>query len=177
MRILITGAGGFVGRALAAALAAALEPRAELILADLAPSDDPRWISGDLTDPACLDRLCARPLDLVFHLASLPGGAAEANPDLGAAVNLHASLALADRLARQVRGGGPVARMVFASTIAVYGAFGADPVTEDHPPVPQTSYGAHKLMVEIAPSSPRWSQAQRAIADPWNRAWAEEVMA
>lgn len=157
MRSLITGAGGFVGRALAARLSG------EVVLTDLHPSGDPRLIAGDLTDPAHLDTLFARPFDRVFHLASLPGGAAEANPERGAAVNLHASLALADRLARQARGGGPVARLVFASTIAVYGAFGDAPVTEDQPPRPNTCYGAHKLMVEIA------------LADLARRGWVESV--
>ena len=157
MRSLITGAGGFVGRALAGRLGG------EVVLTDLHPSGDPRLIAGDLTDAAHLDRLFARPFDLVFHLASLPGGAAEANPELGAAVNLQASLGLADRLARQARGAGPVARMVFASTIAVYGAFGPDPVTEDQAPAPQTTYGAHKWMVEIA------------LADMARRGWVQAV--
>lgn len=145
-RILVTGAGGFVGRA----LAAALDPRDNIILSDLDRGDNDRIVAGDLSDRRYLDTLCADPIDLVFHLASLPGGAAEDDPDRGAAVNLQASLAIAEAMARQARQGGPVARMVFASTVAVYGELGSEPVTDATPAAPKTSYGAHKQMVEIA---------------------------
>jgi nucleoside-diphosphate-sugar epimerase len=85
-------------------------------------------------------------IDVVFHLVSIPGGAAEAHYSLGYDVNLLASLELLDQLRRQP--GRPV--LVYASSVAVYGASGAGRMDETAPAAPQLSYGAHKLMVEIS---------------------------
>jgi nucleoside-diphosphate-sugar epimerase len=158
MRVIITGAGGFVGNGLARALCANPDvlgrPISQLILADLtegAGNFGPAatWRCGGLADPAYLDLLLGEPVDCLFHLASLPGSLAERQPELGWAVNLSAPLALAARLARQAGACGPVPRVVFASSIAVYGPLGLDPVTEAAPTHPAISYGAHKLMIEI----------------------------
>lgn len=139
LRVLITGAGGFVGQGLVAALARPGGAEAllggglaSLVLADRVQGATPaglpvRWQTGDLADPAVLAALTEAPLDLVFHLASLPGAAAEREPDLGFAVNLAASQGLARALAGQARAGGPVARLVFASSIAVLGPLGPGP--------------------------------------------------
>nr|WP_295469159.1 NAD-dependent epimerase/dehydratase family protein [Mesorhizobium sp.] len=160
MRVVVTGAAGFVGNGLARHLVANPDsfgrPLSKLILADLAKGpEDPgggafaEWRCGDLASPVWLDAVFDEPVDCLFHLASIPGSRAERQPDLGWAVNLEAPLALARRLARQGRETGIVPRVVFASTIAVYGPLGPDPVTEDQPPRPVISYGAHKLMTEI----------------------------
>lgn len=144
MRVLITGADGFIGRALARAVAAQGAVR-HLVLTDRQITDAPLGavgMAGDLTSSAFLSTLTEGGFDLVYHLASMPGSLAEAGHGTG--VNLMAPLALAQAVARQSKG----ARFVFASTIAVYGAV-HDTVTAQTLPKPQLSYGAHKWMTEI----------------------------
>lgn len=140
MRVLVTGAAGFVGQALAAALR---RDGADLTLTDRQITG-PDARSGDLTDESFLQDLLSPGFDLIFHLASLPGAKAEAEPDLGHSVNLMAPIALA-RAAAKARSG---ARFVFASSIAVYGKLDG-PVTAATPCHPDLSYGAHKRMTEI----------------------------
>lgn len=141
MRVLVTGAAGFVGHALAAALRQ--KEVSDLVLTD-------RQISGlgarpgDLTDETFVADLFSPGFDLVFHLASLPGAKAEAEPELGHSINLLAPMTLARMAAKAQRG----ARFVFASSIAVYGRMTA-PVTDATPCHPDLSYGAHKRMTEI----------------------------
>lgn len=143
MRIIVTGAGGFVAQGLVAALA---EQGAELVLTDLAPGTGPgHWLPGDLTDPAHLNALAATAPQVVYHLASIPGSLAEQRPALGWAVNLVAPQELFRRLAAT----GARPRVVFASSIAVLGALGPGPVDEAATPAPTLSYGAHKWMIEI----------------------------
>lgn len=152
MRVLITGANGFVGRGLVERL---LETGiggqriASLSLMDIGfdgPASDTRVrrFSGSIADARLLDSVFEQHYDLIFHLASIPGGAAEKNFELGLEVNLEGTLALLERSRRQDRA--PV--FVFASTIAVYGPMG-DKVDDATPFAPQLSYGAHKLAGEI----------------------------
>lgn len=150
MRVLVTGAGGFVGAVLAAQLAegarVAGQAIAALALLDqrLAPQPGTQAMEGDLGDPGVLARIAAFAPDVVFHLAAVPGGAAEADYALGRRVNLDATLALFETLAalrKQVV-------VVYASTIAVYGAQLPDPVTPGTPLRPALTYGAHKLACE-----------------------------
>lgn len=159
-RVLVTGAAGFVGEALATRLATDAQALdrgvSELVLADLRFGAPPpaggrvRQVTGDIADAAYLDALIAEDFDLVFHLASVPGGLAEREPALGIAANLHAPtrllLGLAERARQQDR---PAPRVVFTSTVAVYGAALPACVDDATPLRPATSYGAHKLMTEI----------------------------
>lgn len=154
MKVLVTGAAGFVGALLAERLLADADalgrPLEQLLLADIrfaGNAADPRvrHFEGSIADAGFIDRLAAEKPDLVFHLASIPGGAAERDQALGAAVNLHAAVGLLERLASA--DAPPV--VVFTSTVAVYGAPLPALVDAATPLRPVTSYGAHKLMTEI----------------------------
>ena len=144
-RILVTGAAGFIGRALVGELARGRP--SQLTATDSALAEVPAGVAakaGDLTDPGFLADLLAPGFDTVFHLASLPGAVAETDPALGQRINLSAALALAQGVAARR----PGARLVFASSVAVYGSL-TGTVTAQTPARPDLSYGAHKLMTEI----------------------------
>ena len=156
MNYLVTGADGFVGRALVArllsraALPALGEGRAQITLLDRrfdsAPRDARvRTVSGDMSDRAVLREALGDGVDCVFHLASVPGGAAEADYELGMRGNLEATVGLFELLRRRAR----PARVVFASSIGVYGVPLPALIDERTEAEPTLSYGAHKLIGEI----------------------------
>jgi nucleoside-diphosphate-sugar epimerase len=154
MHVLITGANGFVGRTLTQRLcsnAAALPGWSRLTLVDLGfdetQDSDPRVrrLSGSLHDPRLMAQALETPADVVFHLASVPGGLAERDYDLGRQGNLDATLVLLESLQRQAQ----PARVVFASTIAVYGSSLPEEVTDTTLLRPQLSYATQKLIGEL----------------------------
>ncbi|CAL8577052.1 hypothetical protein XPA_002901 [Xanthoria parietina] len=152
MNILITGAGGFIGQALATALAA--EGKANsLILTDVVEPAAPhsaqltiRCVQGDLTSQKLCDSLLTRDLTHVFLLHGIMSGAAEANLELGIKVNMDATRTVLDTL-RTVN---PGVRVIFTSTTAVYGPPPSPgfSLTEANAPCPGSSYGAQKLISE-----------------------------
>ncbi|MGN8086396.1 NAD-dependent epimerase/dehydratase family protein [Ralstonia sp. 22086] len=169
MHILITGAGGFVGRGLVRRLLASADSETQdrvtrLTLLDVAvgPIDDPRVrvIEGDLADASLLQAATAVPVDVVYHLASVPGGAAEQDYELGRRVNLDGTQQLID-VCRRARNR---PRFVFASSIAVYGHALPSAMDESSPAIPVTSYGAHKLIGEILVSD----ATRRGELDGWS---------
>lgn len=165
MRVLVTGAGGFIGRVLVRRLLAdglGGQGIEHLVACDLSLQGLPahtrvRAVPGSIATPGVLEAALAEPVDAVFHLASVPGGAAERDPDLGRAVNLDATLRLLDLL----RGQGTAPRFVFTSTVAVYGEELPAVVDEDTPAQPALSYGAHKLAAEVL------------VADAARRGWIQ----
>ena len=157
MRVLITGANGFVGRELVRCLLARGNLRGQNIGSLLVLDRDLQGLPedarlrrhfGSVTDPALMRRVLAVGIDVVFHLVSIPGGAAEEQYELGYQVNLLASLELLNQLRNKNQP--PV--LVYASSVAVYGGHLPERMNEAAELRPELSYGTHKAMVESAVS-------------------------
>jgi len=149
MKILITGGAGFLGKRLVARLLARADID-EIVLVDMAPAEglaDPRvrTVSGDIADSTLMASLVDARTAGVFHLAAVVSGQAEADFELGMRINLDASRLLLD-LCRQ-RGHKP--RVVFTSSVAVYGGDLPDVVTDDLALRPASSYGTQKAIAEL----------------------------
>ena len=160
MRIVITGGAGFIGTRLAQKLLergsladarGGVRAVESLVLVDAVPpahaTADRRvtTITGDLADPAVIERAITPDTASVFHLAAVVSGEAEANFDLGMRVNVDAMRLLLERCRKLAR----PPKFVFASSLAVFGGALPDPVPDDAPVMPQTSYGAQKAMCEF----------------------------
>ncbi|HEV2302353.1 MAG TPA: D-erythronate dehydrogenase [Stellaceae bacterium] len=151
MRVVVTGGEGFLGRRLAARLLERADLES-LVLFDKAPGAMPlppdarlARVTGDIADPATVGRLIAPGTDAVFHLAAIVSGEAEADPDLGWRVNLDGTRAVLEAC----RALGTRPRLVFASSLAVYGGELPPEVGEEMALTPQTSYGAQKAIGEL----------------------------
>jgi nucleoside-diphosphate-sugar epimerase len=146
-----------IGRKLAARLAAdgavAGQPVTELHLVDVTVPPAPAGLQGrvvaeaaDLSLPEVPARLVARRPDIIFHLAAIVSGEAEVDFDKGYRVNLDGSRALFEAI-RAVPDWRP--RLVFASSMAVFGPPFPARIPDDFAPQPATSYGTQKLMTEL----------------------------
>jgi nucleoside-diphosphate-sugar epimerase len=160
MRVLILGAGGFLGTRLAAQLAgtAQLAGRAidELVLFDLRAAPVPRGaacpitvLHGDLRDSAALDALFATRVDAVLHLAATLTVDAESAFRRGLDTNVLAFIALLERCRLQAQTGPQAPMLLFASSIATFGGALPPVVGDDVFQAPTTSYGTHKTVAEL----------------------------
>lgn len=127
------------------------KPVLALDLHDIVPPEAPEMPNvavtaqtGDLAAAGAAAALVASRPDVVFHLAGVVSGEAEANFDLGYRVNLDGTRALFDAL----REAGHAPRVVFTSSIAVFGAPFPDVIPDEFHPTPLTSYGTQKLIGE-----------------------------
>jgi len=157
-RVLITGGAGFLGQRLARALLAAGQLTgsdgtrrdiAGIVLADIAPADLPPSAGtaverrqGDLSDPAFVQALADEGFDTIFHLASLLTLQAEQDPARAFAVNV-------ESLRRLIEAATTRPKVVFTSSIAIFGGALPDEVGDDLNPVPTTTYGIHKAINEL----------------------------
>lgn len=166
MQVTITGGAGFLGVALAERLLAERAEVTSLRLADQVspPAGRPRSgsgsgsapgadrvevVTGDITDPGFVARSIGPETDVVYHLASVVSAGAEADFDLGYAVNLQGTLALLERCRRVGEERGRPVRLVFASSLATYGTAAGDPVDDATAQRPETSYGVQKACGEL----------------------------
>jgi nucleoside-diphosphate-sugar epimerase len=158
MHILITGAAGMIGRKLVARLvgAGALNgrPIERLTLIDVSVPQKPEKFSGsvvtsaaDIADPAAARAAVAGRPDVIFHLAAVVSGEAELDFEKGVHVNLDGSRALIEAI--RAVGDGYRPRLVFTSSIAVFGAPFPEAIADDFHLTPLTSYGTQKAIVEL----------------------------
>ncbi|MDR5754647.1 MULTISPECIES: D-erythronate dehydrogenase [unclassified Caballeronia] len=154
MKILITGGAGFLGQRLARRLLERGElngtPITELVLLDVVRPADfgdkrVRAETGDIADRAVLERAIDTDTQAIFHLAAIVSGQAEADFELGMRINLDAS-----RLLLEVcRARGHAPRVLFTSSVAVYGGTLPEVVQDDTALNPQSSYGTQKAIAEL----------------------------
>jgi len=140
-RVLVIGAAGMIGRKLTERLAGE-----ELILQDVVPFDGASVVS-DLSAPGEAEKLVAERPDLIFHLAAIVSGEAEADFDKGYRVNLDGTRRLFEAV-RNV-GDGYQPRLVFTSSIAVFGAPFPEAIGDEFLNAPLTSYGTQKAIGEL----------------------------
>lgn len=159
MHIVITGAAGFLGSKLARELlnkgmligrTGAPEKITQITLLDVvkpAGFSDSRIkvVTGDIADHATIAAALTPDVQGIFHLAAVVSGQAEADFDLGMKVNLDATRQILD-CARSL---GTRPRLVFTSSVAVFGGDLPAVVPDTMSPVPQSSYGAQKAMCEL----------------------------
>jgi D-erythronate 2-dehydrogenase len=157
MHVLITGAAGMIGRKLTERLVRdrtlngpAIE---RLILADVVAPEQPESFAQvdvavcDLAAPGSAARLVAAMPDVVFHLAGVVSAEAELDFDKGYRVNLDGTRALLEAV--RAKGESYRPKVVFTSSIAVFGAPFPEAIPDDFHLTPLTSYGTQKAMCEL----------------------------
>jgi nucleoside-diphosphate-sugar epimerase len=159
MKVLITGGAGFLGQRLARQLLARghlsdrqgqVQQIDQLVLVDVVPAYDfgdrrVRVVTGDIADVALLRQAIDTDTTSIFHLAAVVSGQAEADFDLGMRINLDASRLLLDTC----RALGHQPKVVFTSSVAVYGGKLPEVVQDTTALNPQSSYGTQKAIGEL----------------------------
>lgn len=160
MHVLIIGAAGMLGRKLAQAVGRdgllGASSVLRLTLADVVAPQAPVGFQGDcarlvvdLAQEGVGQQLIAARPDVIFHLAAIVSGEAEANFEKGYAVNLDATRTLFEAIRRQSAVSPYRPRVVFTSSLAVFGPPFPDQVPDDFLCTPRTSYGTQKAMGEL----------------------------
>lgn len=159
-RVLILGAAGMVGQKLLARLLfdeAGLPAINQIYLHDIVPANRPDGASncevmvGDIADSAERQRLADLKPDLIFYLASIVSGEAEIAFEKGWQVNMASAFSFLEALRahHHASEGGYCPRLVFTSSIAVFGPPFPEKISDEFLSAPQTSYGAHKAIIEM----------------------------
>ncbi|WP_158774029.1 D-erythronate dehydrogenase [Cobetia sp. L2A1] len=158
MHVMITGAAGFLGQRLTAALiekgSLNGQPLSRLTLLDQIEAPRPEVVSaltvevvaGDIADISVLERCLAGEPQVIYHLAAVVSSAAEADLSLGMRVNFDATRLLLEGCAAR---GLSTTRLVMASSVAAYGGDLPEILEDMTALVPQNSYGTQKAMSEL----------------------------
>ena len=158
MRILVIGAAGMIGRKLSGRLARdgrlGLQEISHLDMVDVMMPTAPAnagfpvtTMVADISNAAASPPLIALRPDVIFHLAAIVSGEAEQNFDKGYAINLDGTRFLLEAIRRIGSGYRP--RLVFTSSIAVFGAPFPDAIDDEFLLAPLTSYGTQKAIGEL----------------------------
>ena len=160
MHVLIIGAAGMIGRKFTAAIAESgkLGSHAvtRLTLADTVEPERPSGFSGgvtslalDISDPHTAQKLVAGRPDVIVHLAAVVSGEAEQDFDKGYRINLDGTRYLFDAIRHLSRDSPYCPRVIFASSVAVFGAPMPDEIEDTFLTAPMTSYGTQKAIGEL----------------------------
>ncbi|HLP71099.1 MAG TPA: D-erythronate dehydrogenase [Rhizobium sp.] len=160
MHVLIIGAAGMVGRKLAGHIAVSGSlgghPVETMTLVDVVQPEAPMGYGGtvvaeiaDLSASGTAHRLVAGRPDIIFHLAAIVSGEAELDFDKGYRINLDGTRYLFDAIREINNEDGYRPRVVFTSSIAVFGAPLPYPIPDDFHTTPLTSYGTQKAICEL----------------------------
>lgn len=152
MKVVITGGQGFLGQRLARTLLNQHSEKIdELVLIDvvkpIAPNGDSRvrCLEMDLRNPEGLDQIITKETDAIFHLAAIVSSHAEQDPDLGYEINFLATR----NLLEICRKNNPAVRLIFSSSLAVFGGELPDVIVNGTVVTPQSTYGTQKAMCEL----------------------------
>ena len=154
MKLVVTGGAGFLGARLIGTLlsqgaAPGFPEFSSIVSADLAPcpvtDQRVRSVIGNIADKDFVESIVTPDVVAVYHLAAVVSGQAEADFDLGMAVNLDGTRTLLEACRRLPA----PPRFVFASSLAVFGGKLPDLVPDDIAVMPQSSYGAQKAIGEL----------------------------
>lgn len=163
MKILIIGAAGMIGAKLAQRLASDgqldAQPVTQLLLADVVTATAPRLppnstlsvksLVCDLSTADAAEQLINDEPDLIYHLAAIVSGEAEADFDKGYRINMDGTRSLLDAIRARHNSHGYTPRLVFTSSIAVYGAPFPATIGDQFHQTPLTSYGTQKAICEL----------------------------
>ena len=160
MHVLVIGAAGMIGRKLVERLAAAQgvlgAEISRLTLADIVEPPVPPQFAGkasamavDVSASETAEKLAAARPDVIFHLAAIVSGEAEADFEKGYRVNLDGTRALFEAIRMEGQKEPYRPRVVFASSIAVFGAPFPERIGDEFFTTPLTSYGTQKAISEL----------------------------
>ena len=160
MNVLILGAAGMLGRKLVERIAADPavlgEPVERLTLVDVVAPSVPEALAGivtakalDLSAPGAAEALIADRPDIVFHLAAVVSGEAETDFDKGYTVNLDGTRTLFEAIRHEGLKAPYRPRLIFSSSIAVFGAPFPEKIADEYFTTPLTSYGTQKAIAEL----------------------------
>lgn len=160
MRILIIGAAGMVGQKLLRRILSGdsqFSTSCEIHLYDVIPAHKPvgaeqaTVLVGNIAEPPQAQKLADIKADVIFHLASIVSGEAELEFEKGWQVNMAGTWNLLEALKRnhEASDGQYRPKIIFTSSIAVFGAPFPEKISDEFFCTPQTSYGAQKAIVEL----------------------------